>query len=139
MSKPRVLTKKERAKDLYLRRNYHTTLLEYERVLKYQKGRCAICKRLPTDFKTVRAFAVDHCHKTGLVRGLLCMECNRALGKFKDDVDKVVSAAQYVTNPPMSCTLGAPRYTAPHRLGTKVRAKKLAAMKAHVSNSTGEK
>lgn len=123
------LTPKERTKDLYLRRNYHITLEDYNAVLKYQKGRCGICKKLPTEFKTVRAFATDHCHKTGLVRGLLCTECNRLLGKFKDDNDRLRAAAQFVSNPPMTSVFGTPRYTAPHRLGSKVRAKKLATMK----------
>lgn len=111
-----------RAKDLRLRSNYGITLEEYKRILKQQRGTCAICKFPPLGRNSL---AVDHDHRTGLVRGLLCMRCNRALGKWQDDDDKVRAAAVYVTNPPASIALGRSHFTAPHRVGTQVRAKKL--------------
>jgi len=43
-----------------------------------------------------RALAVDHCHKTGIIRGMLCTNCNRAIGMFKDDPDLMIKAANYV-------------------------------------------
>ena len=120
MSKPTTYTAKEKTKDAYLIRNYGISLAEYRAVHKHQRGKCAICGQDESRFKN--SFAVDHCHLTGLVRGLLCWRCNRALGKFEDSVEKVCAAAQYVTTPPMTVVLGASRYTAPGRIGTKARA-----------------
>lgn len=120
---------RERAADLRLRRDFHLPLGSYNIIFEYQKKRCYICKELQKG----RRLAVDHCHKTGLVRGLLCMRCNRALGKFQDSTQMVVNAADYVTNPPATAALGKSHFTAPHAVGTKIRAKKLAAMKKELS------
>ena len=54
----------------------------FREMLDDQGGKCAICE---TQCATERELAVDHCHKTGKIRGLLCMRCNTALGAFKDD------------------------------------------------------
>lgn len=64
---------------------------QYYDLLKDQGGKCAICCRTPD--KTLH---VDHCHKTGLVRGLLCSNCNIALGNFKDDVQALHNAIKYL-------------------------------------------
>ena len=63
-----------------------------------QNGRCAICGH---EDLTNRSFfpVVDHCHETGMVRGLLCMNCNQGLGKFKDSPDRLFSAIAYLTKP----------------------------------------
>lgn len=119
------LSARDRAADLRLRREFHLTLDQYNLIFKYQGGKCYICKQ-PSKGKRL---AVDHDHKSGLVRGLLCMKCNRALGKFRDDTQLVVNAADYVTNPPATAALGSSHFTAPHAVGTKVRAKKLALMR----------
>lgn len=66
---------------------------EYELLLKRQAGVCKICLCRPGD---KQALAVDHCHKTGLVRGLLCLLCNTALGKFQDDPALLRRAAEYL-------------------------------------------
>jgi len=56
----------------------------YLELLTKQGGRCGICqKRLYS--KRYKAFAVDHDHSTGKIRGLLCTQCNTGLGLFKDD------------------------------------------------------
>ncbi len=44
----------------------------------------------------VSPLSVDHCHKTNVVRGLLCNECNSGLGKFKDNIDVMASAISYL-------------------------------------------
>lgn len=119
----RQLTKKQRTKDAYLRRTYSITLEEYNAILKMQGGCCAICHKPATHFK--KALAVDHCHKTGLVRGLLCWPCNGALQRFRDDIEKLRSAVVYLHLPPAVVALDAPRYTAPGEVGTKKRAKLL--------------
>jgi len=58
-----------------------------------QNGHCAICKQKPTG---KRGLAVDHCHKTGRVRGLLCHGCNVSLGQFKDDISILNNAIEYL-------------------------------------------
>lgn len=67
-------------------------------MLAMQNGRCAICGH---EDLTNRSFfpVVDHCHETGRVRGLLCMNCNQGLGKFKDSPDRLFSAIAYLTKP----------------------------------------
>ena len=60
----------------HLRRTYGITIEEYEAVVAAQGGVCSICGRPP---KKVR-LSLDHDHKTGRMRGLLCVPCNRALG-----------------------------------------------------------
>lgn len=64
---------------------------EYQRRLDEQGGVCAICR-----FPCTRELAVDHCHKTGVVRGLLCSGCNTALGRFHDDPRMLLRAAKYL-------------------------------------------
>lgn len=53
---------------------------------------CQICKK--KDQK--KALAIDHCHSTGVIRGLLCDNCNRALGLFKDNIDNLKNAIKYL-------------------------------------------
>jgi recombination endonuclease VII len=120
--------KRLRAVDLRLRRVYGRSLADYNRVLLYQKRGCAICGKVPLPSKP--RLAVDHCHTTGLLRGLLCWRCNRALIRFDDDVVKLLAAANYLTNPPFTVVFGAPCYTAPGRVGSRSRAKLLRKLKA---------
>lgn len=110
----------DRAADLRLQREYGITLEEYNRVLKYQGGQCAICNREPTNTR----LSVDHCHDTGLLRGLLCWPCNRAIAHFQDSAEKLKAAAKYIQAPPLKKVLGMV-FTAPGKVGTKRRAKLL--------------
>jgi hypothetical protein len=66
----------------------------YDQMLVEQDGKCAICG-VPC-FVEKRALAVDHDHKTNSVRGLLCINCNTGLGKFKDNATVLMKAAQYL-------------------------------------------
>lgn len=70
---------------------------DYDRMLVSQGGACSICKCAPSP-GTVRRqrLHVDHDHATGKVRGLLCINCNRALGLLRDDVDIASNAAMYL-------------------------------------------
>lgn len=81
-------------KDLNLRYHYNISLSAYEDMLRDQEGICAICGRGPDDFK--RAFAVDHDHDSGKVRGILCPDCNRGLGGFRDNIELVERALEYL-------------------------------------------
>ncbi len=75
-----------------LKRLYGITVDDYNRMLKQQKGVCFICRRAPG----TRRLAVDHDHKTGAVRGLLCSRCNRGLQWFSDDPKKLSRAVVYL-------------------------------------------
>jgi hypothetical protein len=66
----------------------------YERMLIEQGGKCAICGT--DDPSPRRHFAVDHCHTTGTVRGLLCQSCNHGLGRFNDSPSILEKALKYL-------------------------------------------
>ena len=82
-----------RAKEHDLRKR-GLTLTKYEALLTKQNGLCAICKQKDQHF----GLAVDHCHDTGEIRGLLCSQCNRGLGLFRDDPGRLQAAIHYLTN-----------------------------------------
>jgi len=81
-----------------LKSMYGITLDEYNQMWHNQFGKCAICREPETAIIKGKKIelAVDHCHTTGKVRGLLCHHCNKALGAFKDDVCSLESAVQYL-------------------------------------------
>lgn len=78
-----------------LRQRYGITLEEYDRMFALQSGVCAICKQ-PENDAYKRRLSVDHDHETGKVRGLLCHQCNTGIGKFGDDIKRLLSAAKYL-------------------------------------------
>jgi hypothetical protein len=73
---------------------------QYDAMLVKQGGVCAICRNpepaLDSRTGKPRGLAVDHTHKDGGVRGLLCSLCNRGLGMFRDDATLLSRAIQYV-------------------------------------------
>ncbi len=75
-------------------RKYGITIEEYEQMLKDQNGVCKICKGPDPAGKD---FAVDHCHVTGKVRGLLCQNCNTSLGLMKDSHVNLSNAINYLS------------------------------------------
>jgi Recombination endonuclease VII len=85
--------RKDEDRDAHLRRTFGFSTAEYEDLLARQGGGCAICGRRPTK----AALHVDHDHETGVIRGLLCVGCNNALGQFHDDPDLLSRATDYVT------------------------------------------
>lgn len=100
-----------------LKKFFNLATSEYNDILLFQNGNCAICKNPP---KTVR-LAVDHCHKTGLIRGLLCAMCNRAIGVFRDNVERFRSTTSYLEYPPATRVLGSPRYGLKGRVTNKAK------------------
>lgn len=76
----------------YLVKTYGITLDDYNRRLESQDGRCAICRRLPRKY----VLCVDHDHKTGRIRGLLCIRCNRHLGAVGDNLERVMKFVEYL-------------------------------------------
>ncbi|MFI8815745.1 MULTISPECIES: endonuclease VII domain-containing protein [unclassified Streptomyces] len=82
----------------HLRRKFGITIADYTGLLEAQGGKCAICEKRAEEVidKVSRRLAVDHCHDTGKVRGLLCRVCNTAIGQLQDDPEIIMRAAIYV-------------------------------------------
>lgn len=74
--------------------HYRMTPAEYWALHADQGGVCAIC--LEPERGKRGMLHVDHCHETGSVRGLLCQQCNLALGHFRDNPDLMTSAVHYL-------------------------------------------
>jgi len=75
-----------------LKNRYNITVDDYELMQSNQDGLCAICKAPPTR----RRLAVDHCHQSNRIRGLLCDRCNLALGMLNDDLNIVEGIKNYL-------------------------------------------
>lgn len=82
---------KERSNNL--KRMFGMSLEQYDNKLQKQEGVCAICKGL---CKSGKRLAVDHNHTTGKIRDLLCGNCNGGLGKFQDNPELLLKAAEYL-------------------------------------------
>jgi hypothetical protein len=99
---------KERIMDSHRFRSYGITKEEYGEMLQDQDGKCAICKReesaCASITKKVRALAVDHCHVTGNVRGLLCRACNLGIGHFGDNLGTLEEAIKYLESTDVQTT-----------------------------------
>jgi hypothetical protein len=77
------------ARNYHLRRRYGITAEHYDQMLAEQDGLCAICREAPGE-------QVDHDHATKRVRGLLCFNCNGALGQFRDRPELMLRAVAYL-------------------------------------------
>ena len=82
---------------------YGITLEQYEELFEKQGGVCALCKKPETARRNKKAeggerLAVDHCHDTGVVRGLLCFKCNTAIGALGDTQEAAVRAMNYLSS-----------------------------------------
>jgi hypothetical protein len=97
-SKRRVCMKcvKKAASEYALLMKFGVTAEQYGDMYKQQKGCCALCDIHSTEFN--KKLAVDHCHVTGKVRGLLCATCNIGLGQFKDKTEVMKKAIEYLEN-----------------------------------------
>lgn len=79
-------------KNAKLKKTFGIDLETYNSILKSQDGVCAVCKQ-PSAKKFL---AVDHCHTTNKIRGLLCANCNTALGLLKDSVEIIENLKKYL-------------------------------------------
>ena len=85
----------------YNRRKHHyksfhgTTIGKMELMLKDQDGKCVICKELII-FDGHSSAVIDHDHESKLIRGILCQNCNRGLGGFKDNITNLFNAINYL-------------------------------------------
>ena len=75
-------------------RGINITEKEYNILHERCKGLCMICGKEEYNFD--RRLCVDHDHRTGKIRGLLCTHCNRGLGCFKDEVSNIENAVKYL-------------------------------------------
>jgi hypothetical protein len=88
-SKEWRIRKPEKAKTIYRKYKYGLTPEMEAAFLTKQKGGCAVCGNPPP-------LVVDHCHKTKVVRGLLCYRCNLGLGMFGDNIEGLLKAIRYL-------------------------------------------
>ena len=90
--------RKKRVMRAAMKKWYHISEDEYNAMLAKQDGKCAICgKGFDLSSKNERTpVCIDHCHKTGEFRGLLCRYCNQGLGHFKDDPQLLAAAIAYL-------------------------------------------
>jgi hypothetical protein len=82
---------RERTKE----RRYGITQEQFNQMLLDQNSKCKICSN---EFKSSKDTHIDHCHNTNKVRGLLCNNCNMALGQFNDNTDNMDNAIIYLQN-----------------------------------------
>jgi len=82
----------------HLKKHYNITLADYDQMLEKQNGVCVICGHVET--RTLKGIqtrlTVDHNHKTGKIRGLLCHSCNILIGCAKDNITMLQSAINYL-------------------------------------------
>jgi hypothetical protein len=91
---------REHARFKKVLRNFGLSSDKYQQIMEEQNNLCAICRKPETrrDKRTghIMRLSVDHDHRNGVVRGLLCGACNAALGHFDDDCDRLRSAINYI-------------------------------------------
>jgi len=83
----------------YILKRHGMSLADYDAMLNEQDALCRICRRPETGFGAgghVKPLSLDHDHRTGKVRGLLCSPCNKGLGAFEDDIARLTAAIDYL-------------------------------------------
>jgi hypothetical protein len=88
-------TEADRHREWYFRAKYGITHDDFDALAAEQEGRCAICGGTPVG--PGKRLHVDHCHATGVVRGLLCGNCNTAIGLMADDSERLLAAVAYLS------------------------------------------
>jgi hypothetical protein len=77
-------------------KNYGIDINDYEKIFKDQEERCAICG-IALKQLNHRVLFIDHDHVSGSIRGLLCSNCNKGIGLFKDDIKILENAINYLS------------------------------------------
>jgi len=85
---------KERCSDRMKFWLYGITPEDYDALYKKQNGCCALCGRHQSEL--TKSLCIDHDHKTGKTRGLLCLSCNRGVGYLQDDAELCLAAYNYL-------------------------------------------
>jgi len=89
------LTQSEYWRHWKMKKTHGIGMFEYRKMYEDQGGKCAICG----DVKASNGrdgLVIDHCHKEGHLRKLLCAQCNIGLGHFRDDVQRMIKAIEYL-------------------------------------------
>ena len=84
--------------DAIMQRLYRISMEEFNQLVDFQEGRCAVCLK-PFEEMSRRA-NVDHDHETGQVRGILCTGCNTGIGHLGDNIEGIKRALYYLQNTP---------------------------------------
>ena len=89
---------KEKVQKQHLKRKYDLTQEEYDKMLEQQNNKCVICGDYETNKRKgeIQSLSVDHCHKTGKIRGLLCNNCNLTLGYSKEDIYRLNKCIEFI-------------------------------------------
>lgn len=93
LSRLKTIKRKAIIRNQELKKAYGITTEDYNKMLYAQKGVCKICNT-----KSQKNLHVDHCHKTGKVRGLLCGRCNMSLGAMKENIQFIKNMIIYLEN-----------------------------------------
>ena len=83
-----------------LKHKYGITEEQYDEMMKKQGGVCAACR---SEFRSTKTTHLDHCHATGKVRGILCHNCNRALGAVQDKIENLNALIDYLQREEKEC------------------------------------
>ena len=90
---PTTTRQKQKAYERQIKRNYGITVENYDAMYAEQGGLCAGCRQSNKGSR----FHIDHCHTTGIVRGLLCNKCNIALGLVDDRIETLANLISYLS------------------------------------------
>lgn len=97
---PKNMPKEDRSYAYTIRHRFKISAEQYQLMLVNQNYVCAICKNPETQLKKkynkIKMLSIDHCHVTNKIRGLLCHQCNVGLGAFKDNIETLNSAINYL-------------------------------------------
>lgn len=117
------MLKSDKAREQRLKKFFNLTSELWDIIAAYQNHVCYVCGKPQ---KSGIRLALDHSHRTGLLRALLCSTCNRALGRMErtwpkgtDVAAMLIRMAEVLTNPPAVRALGREIYTFPGRFNTK--------------------
>ncbi len=83
-------------RDYNLKKMYNISLTDYNQMVTNQNNKCNICNKINESGPWNNKLVVDHCHKTGKIRALLCDKCNKGLGQFNDNVEVMKKAILYL-------------------------------------------
>lgn len=117
-------------KEQYLLDNFLLRAADWQTIYDHQEGLCGVCGQ-PLDNRIANT---DHEHKSGLVRGILCFNCNRSIREYFT-IDFVTKILEYLKNPPATAALGRSHYGLAGRVGTATRRKLIQKLKKQKAES----
>tara|TARA_R110000868_G_scaffold25579_1_gene99680 strand:- start:32 stop:442 length:411 start_codon:yes stop_codon:yes gene_type:complete len=94
--KQKYIYNKSKSKYAQIKFKYNITELELNKMFIAQDKKCMICKKQYSSASRQGGLYIDHCHRTGKVRALLCSNCNTGLGMFKDNINILESSIAYL-------------------------------------------